>query len=94
MNHRKNYADQLGALRAQIKELQDEAKAIENVLKDKGIREMDGKQYRVAVSYGVSRTSTNWKKIAERFDPSRQVIVGNTNTSYHDRVTVSALPKH
>jgi hypothetical protein len=87
-------ADQIGALRAVIKQEQDRLKQLEAILKDEGVITADGDLYRVAISYDVQRSTTNWKKIAERFNPSRQIISGNTTASFHDRVNVSALPKH
>ena len=90
----RNLADQLGELRSQIKTLTDDQKELEAILKDKGIRELDGNMYRVAISYDVQRSTTNWAKIAKRFEPSRQLIVANTTVSVHDRISVSALPKH
>lgn len=87
-------ADKIGELRSNIKRNQDALKELENVLKDNGVITADGDLYRVAISYDVQRSTTNWAKIAKRFEPSRQLIVANTTVSVHDRVTVSALPKH
>lgn len=90
MNHAKT-ADQIGELRSAIKAQQDHLKYLEALLKNEGLTEVDGDRYRVAISYDVQRTTTNWQKIAKRFEPSRQLIVANTTVSVHDRVKVSAL---
>ena len=87
-------ADQIGELRSNIKSKQNDLKELENLLKDNGVISADGDLYRVAISYDVTRSTTNWAKIAKRFEPSRQLIVANTTVSVHDRVSVSALPKH
>jgi len=87
-------ADQIGELRSIVKKQQDRLKELEGILKDNGVVTADGELYRVAISYDVQRSTTNWAKIAKRFEPSRQLIVANTTVSVYDRVSVSALPKH
>ena len=87
-------ADQIGELRSIVKKEQDRLKELENMLKDNGVISAEGELYRVAISYDVQRSTTNWAKIAKRFEPSRQLIVANTTVSVHDRISVSALPKH
>ena len=87
-------ADQIGELRSIVKKQQDRLKELENMLKDNGVVSAEGELYRVAISYDVQRSTTNWQKIAKRLEPSRQLIVANTTVSVHDRVSVSALPKH
>jgi len=87
-------ADYVGNIRADIRTLQDKLKHVEDILKNEGVTVAEGDLFRVAISYDVSRATTNWKKIAERYNPSRQIISGNTKVSLHDRLTVSALPTH
>ncbi len=85
-------ADYVGNIRADIRTLQDKLKHVEDILKNEGVTIAEGDTFRVAISYDVSRATVNWKKIAERYNPSRQIISGNTKVSLHDRLSVSALP--
>ncbi len=87
-------ADFIGDIRGQIRHLQDRLTHVEDIMKNEGVTIAEGDKFRVAISYDVSRATTNWKKIAERYNPSRQIISGNTKVSLHDRLTVSALPTH
>ena len=89
-----NMADAIGDLRSQIKVLQDRLKHTEGLLKCDSVEIAEGKNYRVAISYDVFRNTTNWKNIALRSNPSRQLVVANTTASVHDRVTVSAVLTH
>lgn len=87
-------ADDIGSLRSQIRLLQDKLKLAEGILKNDHIVIAEGSMFRVAISYDVSRSTTNWKKIALRFDPSHQMVSANTKVSTHDKVLVTALPTH
>lgn len=86
-------ADQLGALRAQIRDLQSEQKKLEGYLKSAHITEANGRLFRVAIAYDAERKTVGWKTIAEKLEPSRQLITANTTVSVYDRVTVSAHKK-
>lgn len=86
-------ADELGELRAHIKELQDAQRGLEDILKAGGVTEAVGTKYRVAITYGAERKTVAWKTIAAKLNPSRQLVAGNTSTTVYDRVTVSAHKK-
>ena len=89
-------ADNLGDKRAQIKRLQDEAKALENELLqvnlETGQNEFDGWRYRVVITRG-GRKVTNWQKIARDLGASARKIAGNTKNAAITRVVCSALKK-
>ena len=85
-------ADELGALRAEIKVLQDQAKALEGVMKASGKDVFEGDLYRVKVVH-QERKAVNWKKIAEKFDPSRQLVQAWTNVNKVVSVKVTAHTK-
>ena len=87
-------ADELGRLRADIKRLQTAQKFLENLLKEKGVTEVDGELYRVAVSYGIETERVNWRKVAEKVGFSHQLRTAHTTVGVSDRVTVSALTKN
>lgn len=89
-------ADSLGDKRAQIKRLQDEAKALENELLDEmlstGSNVFEGWRFRVTITRGF-RKLTNWQKIARDLGASARKIAGNTKESSVTRVVVSAHKK-
>lgn len=74
-------ADQLGTLRAEIKGLQDQAKVLEDFLKGTGQSSIDGDLYHVSISFGITKSTVAWKRIAEKLNASRQMIAGNTSIS-------------
>ena len=82
--------DQIGALRAEIAELKQAEEFMVELLKAKGKDLYLGERYRVAITYGAERKTVQWKTIAERLEPSVQLITANTKTSVYDRVNVSA----
>ena len=82
--------DHLGDLRAQIKRLQDQAKGIERKLKDAGRQEFNGIRYRVTVSCS-DRARVDWKTVAERLEPSRQLVSAHTS---HQEVCVLRVSAH
>lgn len=72
--------DRLGQIKAAQAALDEEFKRIRATLEDAGLSEIDGNAYRVTFSTST-RTSTDWKIIAERFKPSAQLIRAHTTTS-------------
>ena len=86
-------ADELGKLRAKIKEMQNAAKFLEDMLKAKRVTAVDGSMYRVTISYDIETTRVNWGKVAAKLNPSHQLIAAHTKRTTSDRVNVSALTK-
>lgn len=72
--------DRLGALHAAIAQLRAEADNIRTELEAAALAEIDGHAYRVTFST-ATRTTTDWRAIAERFKPSPQLIRRHTTTS-------------
>lgn len=70
--------DQLGALDAQIKALTKEADALKAAIKSQGPERYNGSQFSALVFESEGRTVTDWKAIAEKFEPSRQLITAHT----------------
>ena len=87
-------ADELGALRAEIDDLRKAAQFLEDLLKHKHVEEADGSLFRVRISYNVETTRTNWRKVAEKLGPSRQLIQAHTRVTVADRVLVTAKKKN
>lgn len=86
-------ADQLGEARAELKYAQDRVKELESVLKQSGQPVVEGDLFRVKIAYNVETKRVDWKSVAAKLNPSRQLIAGNTKVSTYDRLSISAQPK-
>lgn len=76
--------DKLGYLKAQIADLQKQAKELNNEvvqeLDQRGLSSYDGALFQAAV-VKQERKTVNWQKIALKFNPSVQLIAGNTKVT-------------
>lgn len=72
--------DQLGALDAQIKALTKQADTLKASIKAHGPERYNGSEFSALVFESEGRTVTDWKAIAEKFEPSRQLITAHTTT--------------
>jgi len=84
--------DSLGAVRAEIKHLQDQARFLEDILKNSGESVVDGQRYHAAISHTL-RSIVDWKGIAARLNPSRQLVTAHTKQSESVAVRVTAHKK-
>lgn len=84
--------DQLGRLRAEIATLQAEAKALEEQLKADGEGIIEGAMFRGTVAV-FERESVDWKTVAKKLGPSRQLVRAHTSHSTTVRLTVAARKK-
>jgi hypothetical protein len=71
--------DRIAQLKAQISDLTQEEAALKAALIDSGLEAINGAEHRAAVSWTVKK-STDWRTIAEKFEPSRQLIAAHTST--------------
>ena len=81
--------DKLGVLLAQISELTKEAESIKSALKASGNSEFDGKLFHAVVINQI-RTSVDWETIAEKLNPSRQLVAAYTSSKEVVMVKVNA----
>lgn len=72
--------DQLGALDAQIKALTTQAETLKADIKKQGPDRYAGAVYSALVFESEGRVTTDWRSIAEKFNPSRQLITAHTST--------------
>jgi hypothetical protein len=72
-------ADRLGQIKAQLADLKKEEGKLKQELIDSGLAVVEGSFYRVAVSESEGKTLIDWRKIAEKFSPSRQLVKANTS---------------
>lgn len=71
--------DELGIVKAQIAELKKKENALKQTLIDSKLDVIEGALYRAAISDCAGKEIINWEKIARRFNPSAQMIAGNTS---------------
>ena len=71
--------DELGALNAEIADLQAEAKAMKIALQDRIVPGMarEGDLYRASHSV-AERDTVDWKAVAGKLKPSRQLVAAHT----------------
>lgn len=70
--------DTLASLKARIAALQVEEEALKGAIIALGKPVLEGTGHRCAVSYCEGRVTTDWRAIAQRFKPSRQLIAAHT----------------
>lgn len=89
--------DQLGYLKAQISDLEKQAKAlageVEAALLRGGDDFYDGQLFR-AVLVRSERESVDWKAVAERLEPSRQLVRAYTKVVSSQYVKINARKKN
>lgn len=87
--------DRLGQLAAEAAALDLEAATIRAELEAAGLREILGQHYRASFAQVKGSTRTDWKTIAAKFKPSRQLIAAHTTTGKEStRMTVTAHKTH
>jgi hypothetical protein len=69
--------DQLGEVKAKIAHLKALEDALKNQLVESGAAEQDGTVFRATVSFS-NRETIDWKAVAEKLEPSRQLIAAHT----------------
>jgi hypothetical protein len=72
--------DQLLSVKASIAELEQRERELKDCLIASGQTSIDGMLARASVSYCEGREKTDWQTIAQRFNPSRQLITAHTTT--------------
>jgi hypothetical protein len=70
--------DQYARLKAQSAEIADELAYIKDKLVEAGVSPIEGETHRASVSLTAGRTVIDWKTIAMKFEPSRQLITAHT----------------
>jgi uncharacterized membrane protein YdfJ with MMPL/SSD domain len=87
--------DQLGAMQAAIADMKRKADQIRTELENAGLADIEGQAYRVNFAQCAGKTLTDWKTIAAKLKPSRQLIAAHTTTGEAStRMTVKARQTH
>lgn len=89
----RNVVDALGDARAELDAAKQRVAFLEGLLKNERVAALNGDRYRVAISYDVVTKRVDWKAVAEKLEPSRQLVRAHTKQTTADRVRVSALGK-
>lgn len=87
--------DELAALRAQIADLKETEETYRAELIAAGVTEAEGTQHRVTISQ-TTRTVTDWQTIAQKLEPSRQLIAAHTKQTaptFTVRITARKVTK-
>lgn len=90
-NHNlKPLADEYGEVKAELVKLEARKKQIVKHLEDAGIHEVEGDLFRVVLSLIPKSTGPDWKSIAAKLKPSRQLVRAHqmTTRKEHTRVSV------
>lgn len=70
--------DRLAIIKQQIADLKKEEDALKADLINSGVKSIDGLYWSASVSEVEGRKTTDWRSIASKFDPSRQLIAAYT----------------
>lgn len=81
--------DALGALKAQITELEKQAKIFHAEIVAMGPGAHEGELFRATVSV-AERESIDWQAIAAKFEPSRQLVTAHTSAKEVTTVRVGS----
>ena len=82
--------DQLGKLMAKIKDLSNQEAELKALLKDSGEPVVEGRLYRATVSKSEV-SSVDWRAVAEKLEPSRQLVAAHTTES--ERVALRVVAR-
>ncbi len=84
--------DELGTIRAQIAALQSDEKQMKARLVDLGEKHIDGDLFKATVVES-NRNTVDWKAVAEKLNPSHQLIAAHTRKSVVTSVRTAAKPQ-
>lgn len=70
-------ADELGMIRAHMADLKDREKSIRETFIEAGVTALEGENFRAVVVESI-RTMIDWKAVAAKLEPSRQLVTAHT----------------
>ncbi len=82
-------ADELGTIRAKMANLKDRETEIRNIMLESGVKAMEDKKFRAVVVESL-RKNIDWKAIAEKLKPSRQLVTAHTTEKEVVSIRVNA----
>lgn len=84
------FADRLGEIQAMIADLKAEEAGLKAILLASGEDVVEGDLFRVSMSRDIETTRVDWKAVAAKFEPSRQLVTAHSKVSTSNRVAVKA----
>ena len=82
-------ADELGIIRAQAADLKSREKEIREILIAADVHTIEDEQFR-AVVVASMRTTIDWKSVAAKLEPSRQLVRAHTSEKPVTSIRVNA----
>lgn len=82
-------ADELGSVRAQMADLKDREREIRGTLIEAGISVLEDEIFRANVVESM-RSTIDWKSVAAKLEPSRQLVRAHTSEKEVITIRVSA----
>ena len=82
-------ADELGNIRASLADLKDREGQIRKMFISAGIKALEDEQFRAVVVESL-RTTIDWKTVAAKMEPSRQLVTAHTTEKEVISIRVSA----
>lgn len=82
-------ADELGRIRAKMANLKDREAEIREIMLDAGVDALEDKIFRAVVVESL-RTTVNWKAVAAKLKPSRQLVTAHTTEKEVFSIRVNA----
>ncbi len=82
-------ADELGTVRAKMADLKAREAEIRDVLIEAGVEALEDKRFRAVVVHSM-RTQIDWKSVAEKLKPSRQLVTAHTKQREVTTIRVNA----
>ncbi len=81
--------DELGTIRAKMADLKARESEIRDAFLDAGVHALEGNRFRATVVEQM-RTMVDWKAVAEKLQPSRQLVTAHTKHKEVTSIRVSA----
>lgn len=82
-------ADELGVIRAKMADLKDRESEIREIMLEAGEKAFEDRKFRAVVVESL-RTYIDWKAVAEKLKPSRQLVTAHTTEKDVVSIRVSA----
>ena len=82
-------ADELGFIRAQMADLKDREREIRNTMIEAGVEALEDTNFRALVVTSL-RTLIDWKTIAAKLKPTRQLVTAHTSEKEVVSIRVNA----
>jgi hypothetical protein len=73
--------DELATVKAKLSDLAKREAELKEILVSSGLASIDGTLHKVTISHVTGRIVTDWRTVAEKLAPSRQLVQAHTAQS-------------